>query len=274
MIWKKDYSVRNPAVSGHFYSADPIQLVEDIKTYTSKSSEKESVLGIISPHAGFMYSGKVAGSVYSSIKIPETVILIGPNHTGAGPSASIMTKGCWKSPFGSIEIDEELAQILIDNNPIFKTDTQAHIKEHSLETQLPFLQFFRKDFRIVPICLKRIEFDQSTQIGQAIADSIKKYGKEVLIVASSDMSHFESHDNTVKKDRLAIDHILDLDPRGLYETVRGKKITMCGVNPAVCMLTACAKMGSKKADLIQYKTSGEVNGDMERVVGYAGITIK
>jgi AmmeMemoRadiSam system protein B len=274
MIWKKDSSVRNPAVSGRFYSADPIQLIEDIKTYTIKSLEKKSVLGIISPHAGFIYSGKVAGSVYSSIKIPETVILIGPNHTGEGPPVSIMTKGCWKSPFGSIEIDEKLAQILIDGEPIFKKDTQAHIKEHSLETQLPFLQFFRKNIKIVPICLKRIGFDQCTQIGQSIADSIKKYDKEVLIVASSDMSHFESHDKTVKKDRLAIDHILDLDPRGLYSTVKEKQITMCGINPAVCMLTACAKMGSKKANLIQYKTSGEVNGDMERVVGYAGITVQ
>ena len=276
MIWEKDSSVRNPAVSGRFYSADPIQLVEDIKTYTSKSSEseKESVLGIISPHAGFIYSGKVAGSVYSSIKIPETVILIGPNHTGEGPPASIMTKGCWKSPFGLIEIDEKLAQILVDSEPIFKNDTQAHIKEHSLETQIPFLQFFRKNIKIVPICLKRIGFDQCTQIGQSIAGSIKKYDKEILIVASSDMSHFESHDKAIKKDRLAINHILDLDPKGLYSTVQEKGITMCGINPAVCMLTACANMGSKKANLIQYKTSGEVNGDMKRVVGYAGITVK
>ncbi len=274
MIWKKDYSVRNPAVAGRFYSADPIRLVEDIKAYTNNSSTKESALGIISPHAGFMYSGEVAGSVYSSIKIPETVILVGPNHTGEGPSASIMTKGYWKSPFGSIKIDEKLAQILTDREPIFKKDAQAHIKEHSLETQLPFLQFFQKNLKIVPICLKRIGLDQSTQIGQTIADSIKEYNKEVLIVASSDMSHFESHDSTVKKDRLAIDHILALDPKGLYATVQEKRITMCGINPAICMLTACAKMESKKADLIQYKTSGEVNGDMERVVGYAGITVR
>jgi MEMO1 family protein len=274
MIWKKDYSVRNPAVAGHFYSSDPIRLVEDIKTYTSKSLEKKSALGIISPHAGFMYSGEVAGSVYSSIKIPETIILIGPNHTGKGPSASIMTKGCWMSPFGSIEIDEKLAQILADSEPIFKKDTQAHIKEHSLETQLPFLQFFRKNIKIVPICLKRIGFDQCTQIGQSIAGSIKEYGKEVLIVASSDMSHFESHDSAVKKDRLAIDNILGLDPKGLYATVQEKRITMCGISPAVCMLTACAQMGSNKANLIKYKTSGEVNGDMERVVGYAGITVQ
>lgn len=274
MIWEKDYSVRTPAVSGRFYSADPIQLVEDIKTYTSESLEKESVLGIISPHAGFIYSGKVAGSVYSSIKIPETVILIGPNHTGEGPSASIMTKGCWKSPFGSIEIDEKLAQILVDDKPILKKDTQAHIKEHSLETQLPFLQFFRKNFKIIPICLKRIGFDQCAQIGQSIASSIKKYGQEVLIIASSDMSHFEPHDKTVKKDRLAIDQILDLNTKGLYSIVQEKQITMCGINPAICMLTACAQIGSKKANLIQYKTSGEINGDMKRVVGYAGITVK
>lgn len=274
MIWKKDYSLRDPAVAGRFYSSDPVRLVEDIKTYTNKSLEKESVLGVISPHAGFMYSGEIAGSVYSTIKIPETVILIGPNHTGEGPSVSIMAKGCWKSPFGLIEIDEKLAQIMTDREPIFRKDTQAHIKEHSLETQLPFLQFFRKKLKIVPICLKRIGFDQSTQIGHAIAESIKEYEKEVLIVASSDMSHFESHDSTVKKDRLAIDRILELDPKGLYSTVQEKQITMCGINPAICMLTACSKMGSKKANLIQYKTSGEVNGDMERVVGYAGITIK
>ncbi len=274
MIWKKDYSVRSPAVAGRFYSSDPVRLVEEIKTYTNKSLEKESVLGIVTPHAGFIYSGKVAGSVYSSIKIPETIILLGPNHTGEGPAASIMIEGHWEFPFGSIEIDAELAQIIANRESILKKDTKAHIKEHSLETQLPFLQFFRKSFKIVPICLKRIGFDESTQIGKAIADSIIEYDKEVLIIASSDMSHFESHNNTVKKDRLAIEHILNLDPKGLYTTVREKKITMCGIIPAVCMLTACDKMGSKKADLVQYKTSGEVNGDMERVVGYAGITIK
>ncbi len=267
-------TIRNPAVAGRFYSADPIKLVNDIKTYTNISLEKESVLGVISPHAGFIYSGKVAGSVYSSIKIPKTIILIGPNHTGEGPDASIMTQGFWQSPFGSVEIDNNLAEILADNEPFFRKDSKAHIKEHSLETQLPFLQFFQKNIKIVPICLKRIGFDQSTKIGQAIADSIKKYGEEVLTVASSDMSHFESHDNTVKKDRKAIDCILNLDPKGLYETVREKQITMCGVHPAVSMLTACSRMGSKKADLINYKTSGEVNGDMNRVVGYAGITIK
>ncbi len=274
MNWKKDHSVRNPVVAGRFYSSDPVRLVEEIKTYTNKSFDKEPALGVISPHAGFIYSGEVAGSVYSSIKIPETVILLGPNHTGEGPTASIMAKGSWESPFGAIEIDEQLAQILINLCPLLKIDTQAHLREHSLETQLPFLQFFRKDFKILPICLKRIGLAQSIQVGQAIADSIKQYGKEVLIIASSDMSHFESHDNTVKKDRLAIDHILDLDPKGLYTTVREKRITMCGIIPAVCMLTACGEMGSKKANLIQYKTSGEVNGDMERVVGYAGITIK
>jgi MEMO1 family protein len=273
MTFEED-TIRNSAVAGRFYSADPIKLVNDIKTYTNISLKKESVLGVISPHAGFIYSGKVAGSVYSSIKIPETVILIGPNHTGEGPDASIMTKGFWQSPFGSVEIDNKLAQTLAESEPFFRKDTKAHIKEHSLETQLPFLQFFQKNLKIVPICLKRIGFDQSTKIGQAIADSIKNYGKEVLIVASSDMSHFEPHDTTVIKDRKAIDRILNLDPRGLYATVREKQITMCGVNPAVSMLTACSRMGSKKANLIQYKTSGEVNGDMSRVVGYAGITIK
>ena len=274
MIWGKNNSTRNSAFAGRFYSSNPVQLIEEMKTYTNTYSDKEPVLGIISPHASFIYSGEVAGSVYSAIKVPDTIILLGPNHTGNGPTASIMPKGCWKMPFGTVEIEEKLAQILINRIPAIKIDIQAHLKEHSLETQLPFIQFFRNNFKIVPICFQRIEFNQSKQIGQAIADSIKEYSKEVLIVASSDMSHFKSHENTIKIDHSVINHILDLDPKGLYKKVREEKINMCGIIPAVCMLTACIKLGSKQARLIQYKTSGEVNGDMDRVVGYASVTIK
>jgi AmmeMemoRadiSam system protein B len=274
MFGEQGITIRKPAVAGSFYSSDPIQLADEIKTYINKTNEKKSVSGIISPHAGFMYSGTVAGSVYSAIKIPETVILVGPNHTGKGPNASIMAKGQWKSPLGSVEIDTELANLIVSNESILKIDTQAHLGEHSLEAQLPFLQFFQKDLNIVPICLKRISFEQCESIGQAITNSIRQHTKKVLIVASSDMSHFETHENTVKKDRMAIDEILNLDPKGLDNIVRQNQITMCGVNPAIVMLTASTQLGANQANLIKYKTSGEVNGDMNRVVGYAGMTVK
>jgi MEMO1 family protein len=270
--------VRHPAVSGRFYPSEGHLLTKEIKRHSKNSStltpKKTQAIGIISPHAGLTYCGEVAGAIYSQIEIPETIILIGPNHTGTGEQVSIMPEGVWKMPQGKIEIDHELADEICQISMVAKKDNTAHQKEHSIETQLPFLQFYRDNFKIVPICIMRLGLDKCEELSNAIVKAVKKTKSRVLIIASSDMTHYESHESASKKDKYAIDQILKLDAKGLYNTVRDKNISMCGVNPAVIMLMSANKIGTKEAVLVKYMTSGEVSGDMDHVVGYAGIIVK
>ena len=265
---------REPAVAGRFYPDDPKKLRDEVKSHIDMTAEKKSAIGVVSPHAGFKYSGDVAGSVYSRLDIPETVILLGPNHTGMGERISLMAKGTWAMPFGDLEIDGELAQTLLEASPRIFDSAPAHLSEHSLETQLPFLQYFREDFAVVPICLKRLSLEECRILSEAITSAVKKTGRKVLIVASSDMSHYETHDSAKSKDRKAIDRILQLDAKGLHETVEKNSISMCGVNPATVMLMASKDMGAEHAELVNYMTSGETSGDFDRVVGYAGMVIR
>jgi len=270
---------RQPAVAGSFYSGDAHSLTEEVKRHikknpANKSLEKIRAIGIVSPHAGFMYSGDVAGAVYSRIEIPNTVILTGPNHTGLGERVSVMSEGIWNMPQGDIEIDGKLANAICQASIIAEKDNQAHQKEHSLETQLPFLQFYRDEFKIVPICMMRLGLDECEEISRSIVKAVRQTGRSVLIVASSDMTHYETHASASKKDKSAIQQILKLDARGLYNTVHDKNISMCGINPITVMLMCADKMGAKEALLAQYMTSGEVSGDMDHVVGYAGVIVK
>lgn len=265
---------RAPAVAGSFYPEAPASLTEEIKKCVDEDAVKSKVLGVVSPHAGFMYSGAVAGAVFSRIEIPETVIVLGPNHTGRGERISIMTQGVWSMPFGDVEIDRELAEAIRDASPGILEDSLAHEREHSLETQLPFMQYFRKDFKIVPICLMGISLEICDRVSRAIAVSVRKLNRSVLIVASSDMTHYESHLSAAQKDSKAIEKIIDLDPQGLYETVRNDRISMCGVNPVTVMLMCAKRMGAERSELVKYMTSGEVSGDMDHVVGYAGVIVK
>ena len=271
--------VRYPAVSGRFYPSDGHSLTKELKRYTKqgageKPSEKIRAIGIISPHAGLTYCGEVAGAVYSNIEIPDTIILIGPNHTGAGEQISIMSEGVWQMPQGNIEIDHELADAICQISVTAKKDNKAHQKEHSIETQLPFLQFYRDNFKIVPICMMRLELDKCAELSHAIVKAVEKKERSILIVASSDMTHYETHESASKKDKDAIDKILRLDARGLFNTAHYKNISMCGVSPAVVMLMCPRKMGAKEALVAKYMTSGEISGDMDHVVGYAGIIVK
>ncbi|MFQ5716369.1 MAG: AmmeMemoRadiSam system protein B [Nitrospinales bacterium] len=265
---------RNPAVAGKFYPADPQALTLEIQSHIQKTEKKIRVIGVVSPHAGFMYSGDVAGAVYSLIDIPETLIILGPNHTGAGPPVSLMARGVWSMPFGEVEIDSELAAAVLQASPTVQEDENAHQREHSLETQLPFIQYFRRDIKIVPICLQRLSLEECGQVSRAIVSAALQLKRPALIVASSDMSHYESHETASRKDRQAIDQILKRDARGLYETVRQQEISMCGVNPVTVMLMACNNLGARKSELVKYMTSGEVSGDMDQVVGYAGMVVQ
>jgi len=266
--------VRPPAVAGRFYPETQEALLEEVKRHVETGLQREKVIGVVAPHAGFMYSGGVAGAVYSRIDIPESVILIGPNHTGLGQSVSVMAHGAWSTPLGEVAVDEPLARALLSALPEAREDEAAHRMEHCLETQLPFLQFFRKEFRIVPVVLMRRTLEQCRALGHAIARAIHETGRDTLLVASSDMTHYESHQSACRKDQKAIGRMVDLDAAGLDSVVHENRITMCGVNPATAMLYAAQELGARQCELVRYMTSGEVSGDMDQVVGYAGLIVK
>jgi AmmeMemoRadiSam system protein B len=265
---------RTPAVAGQFYPADRDGLLAEIKKHISQTDEKKSVVGIVSPHAGFMYSGDTAGAVYSQIEIPETVILIGPNHTGDGRPVSVMTEGIWSMPLGDLPIDTELAKTICFASSRVHAGSKAHRYEHSLETQLPFLQYFRNEFKIVPICMMRTRFINCQEVSRAILMGIQKTKRTVLLVASSDMTHYESHDRAALKDKKAIDRILERDAEGLYNTVEKNHISMCGMSPVAVMLLCANEMGAHHSRLVKYMTSGEINGDRSHVVAYAGMIVE
>lgn len=263
-------NIRKPAVAGQFYPGKEDSLRKSIEQMVCKVDEKIKAIGIVSPHAGYMYSGIVAGNVYSNIEIPETVIILGPNHTGTGSPYAIMTEGKWWTPLGEVEIESSLAKDILGSSKFIEEDINAHKFEHSLEVQIPFLQYFRSNIKIVPIVIGGDDFEE---IGEAIAKSLKKYKKDFLLVASSDMTHYESHESARKKDKLAIDEILKLDEKGMLKKVREYDISMCGYGPAAIMLIASKLLGAKEAKLIKYMTSGDVSGDYSAVVGYAGIAV-
>ena len=263
--------IRKPAVAGYFYPRDPIRLREMIEQFLPPKAKKIKALGALCPHAGYMYSGPVAAATYSHIYIPEKVILIGPNHTGLGARASIMTEGSWLTPLGEVKIDASLASKILENSQLLQEDTQAHLAEHSLEVQIPFLQYFRPQVKIVPIVIMGISYDTAQEVGEAIGKAIAS--QEALVIASSDMTHYEPQNVAAEKDQKALEAILNLDPKGLYERVMANNISMCGVIPTIATLTACIHLGCQKAQLIRYMTSGDTTGDYSQVVGYAGVII-
>jgi MEMO1 family protein len=267
-------TMRRPAVAGRFYPGDPQVLLADISSYISPRQKTTHAFGCVVPHAGYMYSGHVAGAVYARLDIPKRCILMCPNHTGMGRPLSIMSDGAWETPLGAVTIDSELAATLKESCPLLTEDAEAHRSEHAAEVQLPFLQARQPDLTFVPIALGTGHFESLAALGDAIADVTAAQSDPVMIIASSDMNHYESDVITRIKDRKAIDRILALDPRGLYETVVKENISMCGVGPTVAMLTAARKLGATSAELIRYATSGDVSGDRNMVVGYAGVAVR
>jgi hypothetical protein len=281
---------RTPAVAGRFYPERAEDLLREIRDYTSTPAtrsgpELNSAIGCIAPHAGYIYSGPVAGALYSKLEIPSTCVILCPNHTGKGHPLAIMANTTWQTPLGSIEADENLARQLMRLFPALAEDSAAHRYEHAIEVQLPFLQQRwkaqsangKQSLRIVPIAIGTRNFNVLQQLGEALAEVVaaqqEAEQKKVLIIASSDMNHYESEEITRVKDQKAIDRVLALDARGLWDVVMQEKISMCGFGPSVAMLTAARLMGATSAKLIRYATSGEVSGDHDSVVGYAGITI-
>ena len=236
--------------------------------------DKKTALCVISPHAGLVYSGPVAGAVFSSVRIPETCVLLGPSHRHSPVPFAVMREGEWETPLGSVSIHSGLADMLLEVNPQVRPDVTCHSQEHSLEVQLPFLQYFQSDLRIVPVCVSSETRPEDLELfGTSLALCIKQQKEDVLIVASTDMSHYISRDEAKRRDFLAINHILELDPVGLFQTVIDEGISMCGYQPTVAALWASRAEGASSAELIRYQTSGDVSGDYDQVVGYAGIRI-
>lgn len=269
--------LREPAVAGRFYPADPAVLRADVKSYLSSNEERIPAIGCIVPHAGYVYSGPLAGAVFSRIEIPERYIVLCPNHTGRGHPLAVMSEGEWETPLGKLPIDSNLAGELMDSFPALVDDSAAHRSEHAIEVELPFLQVTRPGARLVPIAIGTSRPLLLENLGEAIASVIEKNREphdSVLIIASSDMNHYEDDATTRVKDGKAIEQILALDPQGLYDTIINESVSMCGFGPAVAMLTAAKKLGATRAELVQYATSGDVSGDRDMVVGYAGILVR
>jgi MEMO1 family protein len=265
--------VRLPAVAGRFYPSDPAELSAQIREYISPENKLTSrnVKACLVPHAGLMFSGHVAGAVFSSVRIPKKVVILGVRHRPPGSPAAIVSRGAWRTPLGDAEIDYELAEKLRAACPLLTEDAMAHSKEHSLEIEVPFLQVLNPDFRFVPIALGTAHFETLVTVGQAIGDVLAGEKDEVLLVTSSDLNHYEDDATTRVKDRKAIEQLLSMDARGLYDVCRKEEISMCGLGPAVAMLTALQVLKSSNAELIRYATSADRSGDPSAVVGYAGM---
>jgi MEMO1 family protein len=269
--------VRPPAVAGTFYEGTAERLAKQVDACFAMSGadtgEKRRMIAAAVPHAGLMYSGHVAAALYASVELPQRLIILCPNHTGAGHFAAINREGAWRTPFGDAAIDTPLADALMKRTSLLTEDTRAHAREHSLEVQLPFLQRVLGDFSFVPICLGAHRYDYAEEIGHAIASVVADEEQPVGIIASTDLNHYEDQQTTLRKDQIAIDAILARDPQGLWQVVKESDISMCGFIPTTAMLVAANALGASSAELIRHATSGDISGDYSQVVGYASVVI-
>lgn len=266
--------IRQPAVAGQFYPGTASQLRSELDRLIPSGSTRRKVVGVISPHAGYIYSGGVAGHLFGLVEVPETIVILGPNHHGVGVPAALSPPGEWMTPLGPVPVDAGFADLLKRHAPLVQEDATSHLYEHSLEVQVPFLQHVQPDLRIVPLCLGFNDFDSCRALGTGIARAAAEFGRDVLIVASSDMTHYESAESARRKDDLALREVLALNPEGLLSACRRNGITMCGVVPSTVMLVAASERGATKATLEKYATSGDVTGDQRQVVAYAAVTVE
>jgi AmmeMemoRadiSam system protein B len=261
-------------VAGYFYPHDSEGLKDMIRGMLDDRADKVKAISVISPHAGYVYSGKVAGSVFSSVTMPEDFVILGPNHQDVSTGISIMREGVWETPLGDVSVNTTLADLIMKRSDILKENARSHAQEHSLEVQVPFIQYLKGKITIVPISIAYFStYEDLVKLGKAIAGAIREYDQDVLIIASTDMSHYVSQDVAKEKDFRAIEKILNLDAHGLYEIVESENISMCGFKPTTSAIIASNELQAEKAELIKYQTSGDVSGDFLKVVGYAGIRI-
>jgi MEMO1 family protein len=278
--------MRKPAVAGSFYAGSFAGLqrqIEDCFKHPigpgalpgeTRSAERHT-LGLVSPHAGYRYSGPVAANGFARLaaeKMPEVVVIVGPNHRGLGAAVAVGRQSAWQTPLGSVDVDLEVGEAVVAGGQWARWDDLAHGMEHSLEVQVPFLQYiYGSGFKIVPVAMLRQEMEIARDLGRAIASALR--GRAGLIIASSDFSHYESQASAGRKDRLAIDAILKLDPAQVEATVISQNISMCGPGPVMAMITAGKELGARKASLLRYATSGDITGDYSEVVGYASVMV-
>jgi AmmeMemoRadiSam system protein B len=282
-----ELNLRQPAVAGSFYAGDSKSLNIEIENcFLHKigpgeiplvnPKRKSNIIGLVSPHAGYMYSGPVAANGFYKIASdgkPDTIIILGPNHRGFGEDVSIMVEGKWKTPLGELEIDTEIAENILKNSKIIRNDEKAHQYEHSIEVQLPFIQYiFGKNTKFIPICMTRQDINTDIEIAQSICSSV--VDKDILIIASSDFTHYEPQEYAENVDKQAVNAILEFNPKKLYDMIYQQNLSMCGPGPITVMLVVCETLGAKKAELLKYATSGDVSGMYDQVVGYASIAIR
>jgi AmmeMemoRadiSam system protein B len=278
--------IRKPAVAGSWYAGTPDllrQQLEELFTHRlgpgslpSVSMEgPRDIVGLVVPHAGYMASGPVAAHAYHHLAKdgkPDVIVILGPNHTGRGSGISIMNEGVWRTPLGDVEIDAGTANNIVQASDIIDIDYRAHVSEHSIELQLPFLQYlYGSKFKFVPICLMMQDLLSSREVGKAVAAALR--GKNGLVIASSDLTHYEPQERAEQKDKLAIDAALALDETQYYNVVESYGISTCGYGPVIGTIVASKELGAKKAELLCYGTSGDVLGDRSAVVGYASVSI-
>lgn len=266
--------MRAPVVANRFYPGNPETLVSSIQAMAPQAAagEKQEAIAVVSPHAGYVYSGPVAAETIGAVNIPDTVVILGPNHHGRGEPLALGRED-WQMPMGTVPVNDKLAALILDRSAVIREDETAQQYEHSLEVQVPFLQFFNTSVEIVPIVVSHISYETCREAAKDLAGAIKELNEPVLLLASTDMTHYESRQAAGKKDRLALDRIQAMDPQGLYDTVVGNRISMCGIMPTTVVLLAAMELGATKADLVRYTDSGEASGDTSQVVGYAGMIL-
>lgn len=266
---------RNPVVAGQFYPGNMEDWEGQVKQFLAKGQPRDDTKATLSmvPHAGYMFSGGIAGRTLATANLNPKVLLCGPNHTGQGAAWAVWSDGKWKLPGTSLKVDEELAQALLLSDPKLQKDYAAHLHEHSIEVILPFVRMLEPNATIVPVCISDPDLTHLIEVGQAMANCLKKSPDPVSLIISSDMSHFISQEQAAAKDKMALDAIQELDPEKLFNVVKTNNISMCGVLPMTVGLTMANALGASRAELIQYGTSGDVIGDFKQVVGYAGLCI-
>lgn len=277
---------RIPVVAGSFYESSPNKLTSMInwcfthelgpgKLPTVGSRSKESI-GYVVPHAGYMYSGPVAAHVYYRIAaegMPNTFIILGPNHTGIGTAVSIYDRGLWGTPLGDVEVDSDLASEILKHSNYVDVNYDAHKYEHSIEVQLPFLQHLFKDFKIVPVVISYQVPEIAKDLARSLVNASRKLGRDVVVLASSDMSHYEPQSVAYEKDREVLERVVRLKPEEVFEVVNEKGVSMCGVGPVMTLLYYANLLGGSRGEVLKYATSGDITGDLDAVVGYASVRI-
>jgi len=267
--------VRPPAVAGMFYDARAERLERDVRAHLAQvEAAAEPAFGGIVPHAGYVYSGPVAGAVYARLRIPPTCVILCPNHTGRGAPAALDPSDAWRTPLGDVPVDRRIAQRIAALAPSLEEDAEAHRREHALEVQLPFLQVLRPDVAFVPISIGEPRLALCREIGDAVAAVYAEEAEPPLVLASSDMNHYESRAVGRRKDDRALVRVEGLDAEGLFRTVLTESISMCGFLPSTALLFAARAAGATSARVVARRDSGDETGDTDSVVGYAGVVVK